>query len=53
MERIEEKVLVPALVRKKEYKEEVVLPLEALEDLDMPVYEMLKVREIPRRWKIC
>lgn len=54
MERIEERELVAALVRQtKKYEEEELLPLEALEALDMPVYELLKAREIPRRWKVC
>ena len=53
MERREETALVGARVRKKEREIEELLPLEALETLDVPVYELLKSQEIPRRWKIC
>lgn len=53
MEKREDREWVAALIRQKEYEEEEVLPLEALEALDMPVYELLKAREIPRRWHAC
>lgn len=52
MKNSEEKITDEALVRQREIKEEKEKPLDVMEDTDTPIFELLKAREVPRKWKV-
>ena len=51
MNKSEKELKDDALARQKESEGEQAIPLDSLEDMETPIYELLKAREVPRKWK--